>query len=117
MKLLLDTCVWGKAKTELSLAGHDVIWGGDWESDPGDAEILSMARSDGRVLITLDKDFGELAVVRRIPHCGILRLVNIPARSQAKFCLKILAKYGGDLEDGAIITSDGERVRIRGREA
>jgi predicted nuclease of predicted toxin-antitoxin system len=29
-----------------------------------------------RVVVTLDKDFGELAIVRRISHRGIIRLVN-----------------------------------------
>ena len=30
MKLLLDRCVWGKAKDKLLAAGQDVIWAGDW---------------------------------------------------------------------------------------
>jgi len=37
---------------------------------PGDDEILVVARRDRRVLVALDKDFGELAIVRRIPHSG-----------------------------------------------
>jgi hypothetical protein len=43
MKILLDTCVWGKAKQELASKGHDVEWAGDWEADPGDTKILSLA--------------------------------------------------------------------------
>src|SRR5205814_2069592 len=35
MKLLLDTCVWGGALAELQAAGHDVIWAGNWDEDPG----------------------------------------------------------------------------------
>ena len=35
--------------------------------DPGDEEILATAYAEGRILITLDKDFGELAVVWRSP--------------------------------------------------
>src|SRR5271157_4749229 len=65
MKLLLDTCIWGGAADELRMRGHDVIWSGDWDEDPGDEEILTTALAQGRILITLDKDFGELAVVRR----------------------------------------------------
>ena len=63
MKLLLDTCVWSKATEELSAAGHDVIWTGAWPQDPGDEEIHALALRDGRVMGTLDKDFGELAIV------------------------------------------------------
>ncbi|WP_225889305.1 DUF5615 family PIN-like protein [Halomicronema hongdechloris] len=87
MKLLLDSCVWGGAKLPLSEAGHDVVWAGDWDSDPGDAEILLTAYQEGRVLVTIDKDFGELAIVRGTPHCGIIRLVNWKARQQAIACL------------------------------
>jgi predicted nuclease of predicted toxin-antitoxin system len=75
MKLLLDTCVWAGAKGELAAAGHDVVWVGDWPQDPGDEELLSRAHADGRIVVTLDKDFGELAIVRGQPHAGIIRLV------------------------------------------
>jgi len=91
-----------------------VIWGGDWETDPGDVEILSIAKSEERVLITLDKDFCELAIVRRIPYCGIIRLVNISAKNQGKMCMKILERFGGELEKGAIVTCDEKRIRING---
>ena len=65
MKVLLDTCVWGGAKRELLEAGHEVDRGGDWRTDPGDREILTIAAATDRVLVTLDKDFGELAVLHR----------------------------------------------------
>ena len=64
MKVLLDTCVWGGARDALVAAGHDVIWTGEWAADPGDDEILASAHAEGHVLVTLDKDFGELAVAR-----------------------------------------------------
>ena len=67
MKILLDTCVWSGARQDLVEAGHDVIWAGEWDEDPGDEEILARAHSQGRVLVTLDKDFGELAIVRGRP--------------------------------------------------
>lgn len=113
MKLLLDTCVWGGAVKELQAAGHDVLWAGLWTEDPGDAEILARAYSEGRILVTLDKDFGELAIVRQQPHCGILRLVNLAARQQASVCLHVLALHGEELESGAIVTAEPGRLRIR----
>jgi len=84
MKLLLDTCVWGGAKAELQAARHDVLWTGDLPADPGDTEILAQAHREGRVLITLDKDFGELAIVRGLPHSGIIRLVDISPGSRRR---------------------------------
>ena len=113
MKLLLDTCVWGGARTQFTAAGHDVIWSGDWPEDPGDEEILSRAHAQGRILLTLDKDFGELAVIRALPHSGIVRLVDISAKLQAAIGLSVLSKYGSELAAGAIVTVDRGRVRIR----
>jgi predicted nuclease of predicted toxin-antitoxin system len=60
MKILLDTCVWGGARKTLAAAGHDVEWTGNWPQDPGDDTILAHAYQEGRILVTLDKDFGEL---------------------------------------------------------
>ncbi len=113
MKIMLDTCVWGGVRKVLKVAGHNVIWTGDWDQDPGDMEILSHAYKEGRILITLDKDFGELAIVHGYPHYGILRLVNLSTVQQASMCKKILNTYGEELYSGAIITVDANRVRIR----
>jgi predicted nuclease of predicted toxin-antitoxin system len=97
----------------LKKAGYDVIWTGEWDQDPGDIEIFAYAYKDGRILITLDKDFGELAIVYGHPHHGILRLVNLSTAQQALICKEILDKYGEELYSGAIITVDANRVRIR----
>ena len=113
MRLLLDTCVWGRARQELEAVGHDVVWAGDWPLDPGDDEILARAREESRILVTLDKDFGELAIVRGRLHCGILRLVNISARQQSVVCAHVLAAHGDMLESGGIVTAEPGRLRIR----
>lgn len=113
MKILLDTCVWFGLRTNLLAAGYDVVWTGDWPQDPGDEEILATAYREGRILVTLDKDFGELAIVRGSPHCGILRLVNLSTKEQLIVCLRVLQVYGDELTLGAIVTAELGRVRIR----
>ncbi len=113
MKILLDTCVWGGARSDLVDAGHDVVWAGTWSEDPGDEEILAIANAEKRVLITLDKDFGELVIVRGISHSGILRLVNISAKRQGPLSASLLVRYEVQLRASAIITATESRVRIR----
>ena len=76
-------------------------------------KILARARDEGRILVTLDKDFGELAVRHGKFHCGILRLVSMPAGRQASVCLQVLASHGPELASGAIITAEPGRLRIR----
>ncbi|HEX8219569.1 MAG TPA: DUF5615 family PIN-like protein [Chloroflexia bacterium] len=75
--------------------------------------LLARAHSEGRVLVSADKDFGELAIVRRSPHSGIVRLANMSAEQQGQVCLSVLSLYESDLASGAIITASTSRVRIR----
>ncbi|MGH6611166.1 MAG: DUF5615 family PIN-like protein [Burkholderiaceae bacterium] len=117
MRLLLDSCVSGALKKPLSEAGHDVIWSGDWPNDPGDEEILARAHAERRVLITLDKDFGELAIVRSIPHSGLVRLAGVQLASQSDAIKRVLALYGAQLTQAAVVTVEPGRVRIRSASA
>lgn len=113
MKVLVDSCVWGGVQHALLAAGHDVIWAGDWAKDPGDEDILAQAYRESRVLITLDKDFGTLALLHGKPHAGIVRLVNLTTQQQVMVCLRVLARHEFVLRSGAIITAELDRVRIR----
>jgi predicted nuclease of predicted toxin-antitoxin system len=74
---------------------------------------MDAAFDEERVLITLDKDFGELAVVYGRPHRGIIRLVGLPSRQHGTYCVALLERYAEELARGAIITATAERVRIR----
>lgn len=113
MKVLLDTCVWGGAAEQLILAGHDVRWIGGLDKDPGDEAIMRTAYEEDRVLVTLDKDFGELAVVYGKPHSGIIRLAGLAARQQGVYCATVLEQFEHELARGAILTVTLDRVRIR----
>ena len=113
MKALLDTCVWGGVAQALTIAGHDVVWTGSWEEDPGDEEILALAYAEKRVLVTLDKDFGTLAFLHGRPHAGILRLVSLSTQQQIAVCLNVFAQHGKAMQEGAVITAEMNRVRIR----
>jgi len=113
MKLMLDTGVSGSAARHVRTAGHDVTWTAEWDRDPGDQQILMTALKENRVVITLDKDFGELAIVYRIPHYGIIRLAGISAIEQGATIDDVLKRYGPELLGGAIVTVEPGRVRVR----
>jgi predicted nuclease of predicted toxin-antitoxin system len=105
--------MWRGARRDLEAQGHDVSAAFDWEEDPGDEEILETAHREGRILITLDKDFGELAIIHGRPHSGILRLVDISAKLQGPLSQQILSLHGEELLRGAIITAEPGRLRVR----
>jgi len=113
VRLLLDSSVWGPTGTALRRHGHDVEWVGDWPADPGDLAILEHAHADGRILVTLDNDFGELAVRQGVKHSGIIRLFLTTVSTEADVCLAVLAAFGEELLAGAIVTATPRRMRVR----
>jgi predicted nuclease of predicted toxin-antitoxin system len=113
MKVLLDSCISGKAAQIVRQAGHDVDWAGDWPRDPGDEEILRRAVAEQRVLATIDKDFGELVIVQGMAHVGLIRLVGFRARDQGSALVRLLATYQSELTAGAMLTAEPWRVRVR----
>ena len=109
----MDTCVWGGLIADLEAAGHDVDWVGNWEEDPGDENILAHALAADRILVTLDKDFGELTMLHGQTHGGIVRLVSWSARLQSQACLRALERYELELSQGALVTFEPGRGRVR----
>ena len=65
MRFLLDVCASSRRmQATLARLGHDVVSALEW-GDPraSDEVLLALATSEERVLITEDKDFGELVFV------------------------------------------------------
>lgn len=112
-EVAVRSSMWPRTTDALRAAGHGVIWAGDWARDPGDRAILEAAHRDSRVLVTLDKDFGELAIRYNLPHSGIRRLVETPVVEQAVLCEQVFERHGAELFAGALITADLERIRVR----
>jgi predicted nuclease of predicted toxin-antitoxin system len=113
VKLLVDACVAASAKIALARAGHEAESVADWDQDPGDLAILAHATEHRQTVITLDKDFGELAIVRGLPHRGILRLVDIRAADHGPAAVAAIDAHGAALVKGSIVTVEPGRVRVR----
>ena len=69
MRFLLDVCVSSNIlrKTLIDL-GHDVLSARDGYASASDQALLELAYREERVLVTADKDFGELVFSLRLPH-------------------------------------------------
>lgn len=61
MRFLANENFPGGAITALVTAGHDVVWVRTVAPGSSDAEVLRWAEREQRILLTFDKDFGELA--------------------------------------------------------
>lgn len=112
MRLLVDTCVSPRVVEALRAAGHEAEWVGNWPGSPADEDVLAHAYAQGQVIVTLDKDFGTLAVALGRPHRGIVRIAGWPLSRHAAVVLAVLQQYRPELEAGAVVTASPSRTRI-----
>ena len=63
--------------------GHDVLWTAEAVPGSDDARLLELARAQERVLITLDRDFGDLIFRRGMRPTGAI-LLRLRTRSASE---------------------------------
>ena len=112
MKFLIDRCAGRRLADWLRGQGHDVIESRALGPDPGDLALLERAATEGRILVTIDTDFGELVYVRDVPHAGLVRLPDVPAMRRIALMAEVLERHRPALERQAVVTVRGGRVRI-----
>jgi predicted nuclease of predicted toxin-antitoxin system len=79
-----------------------------------DNNVLSVAVKEDALLITEDKDFGDLVMLHQLPHRGILllRLAGMDTDEKVVRTLDVIRTYGEDLKDSFTVV-DTRRVRLR----
>lgn len=116
MNFLADMGISPKTVAHLRDLGHDAVHlheqGLDRLPDP---EILEKARTENRVLLTHDLDFGELLAAGggRLPSVVIFRLRNMRPEQVTRYLDEVLAHHTDSLRDGAIATVTEGQVRVR----
>jgi predicted nuclease of predicted toxin-antitoxin system len=83
IKFIIDECTGKRLSILLKKAGYEVIFVGDWKPSASDDEVLKKANEEGRVLITDDKDFGELVFRLNKPTSGVI-LIRTSTIAQKK---------------------------------
>lgn len=75
MRFLANENFPGAAVAALEAAGHGVVWVRTAAPGATDPDVLAWAAREKRILLTFDKDFGELAGGSALPHsCGVILL-------------------------------------------
>jgi predicted nuclease of predicted toxin-antitoxin system len=97
-------------------AGHQVLAVAEMEPGISDDVVLGLANADTAILITEDKDFGELAFRQALVHHGVvlMRLAGLPGASKATLILNLLENHSHELPGSFTVVSPG-MVRIRKR--
>ncbi|MDQ7837646.1 MAG: DUF5615 family PIN-like protein [Thermodesulfobacteriota bacterium] len=113
MKFLLDVNASGSVAHWLIQLGHDVAEVSRKNPRMSDDEILSWAVQERRILVTTDNDFEEMIWRQGKPHCGVLRLENLPRSERKALLYDVLGRHSRDLESGAIVIALSTKFRVR----
>jgi len=114
MKFLVDECCDVDMVARLRKAGYDVTYVLEIHQGFPDDDILAQAYKENRVLITEDKDFGELVYRLEKPARGILLLrIPIEQRSlKADRLERVLDKLGNKIMNNFVVV-ELETIRLR----
>jgi predicted nuclease of predicted toxin-antitoxin system len=98
----------------LRSAGHDVEYVAELERGIDDGTVLDRANDRNAVLVTLDKDFGELVFRQGKMNAGVLllRLSGLSASEKARTVLASIDAHGAEMSDSFTVVAPGN-VRIR----
>jgi predicted nuclease of predicted toxin-antitoxin system len=114
LKFLADECCDAILVELLRKNGHDVLYASEEMPGALDDDILLTAYKDGRILLTEDKDFGELVYRFKKPSNGII-LIRIDVKGRHKKWArlhKLIELYEKRLP-GHFVVIDTQKFRFR----
>ena len=114
MKFLLDENLGKQVAQFLQQSGHLVLRVKQISPGAEDAQVLTLATSKGAILLTSDKDFGELIFKYGQPHRGIilLRLPNQRSANKIEALKEIFSKHK-DIRGFMVVTEKDGKFRIK----
>jgi predicted nuclease of predicted toxin-antitoxin system len=119
MRLIADENFPKSIVDRLRLEDHDLIWAGTDVPTAGDASLLDRAEDEGRILLTLDRDFWQLAVQRkrRLRRSGVILFRVHPAtptnvERPVQWALQMEETWIGQV---ALVTPEGIDIVPAGR--
>lgn len=113
MLILANENIPGAAVEALRQRGHDVAWAREDSPGESDLHLLDRAQGERRILLTFDKDFGELAF--RLGQSAIegVVLLRISTPSSARVAEVIVAALEGRVDwPGHFSVIEDDRIRM-----
>ena len=114
MKFIADECIDTGLVSSLRIAGYDVTYVTEKGAGISDDEVLRISYNEGRILLTEDKDFGELVYRLKKPCQGIILIRIDVTEKHLKWprLVNLINKYGTRLP-GHFVVVDTEKYRFR----
>lgn len=113
MKFLVDVNASGSVVDRLMSLGHDVIQVVAKDPRMKDEDVLCWANDEQRIVVTTDRDFEEMIWREGKPHCGLLRLENLPRAERMALLNDVLHYHSQDLVSGSIVIANSGKIHVR----
>lgn len=114
MNLLADESADGAVVERLRADGHDVVYVAEMRPGITDDEVLDGANRSESLLLTGDKDFGELVFRLHRVNLGVvlIRLSGLSPLPKARVVSEAIQAHGGEMVGAFTVISSG-MIRIR----
>jgi predicted nuclease of predicted toxin-antitoxin system len=114
VNLLADENIDQQIVERLRQEGHSVLYVAEMEPGISDDAVLERANEQSALLVTADKDFGELVFRQGLVHSGVvlLRLAGLSPDARAGIVADVLREHEAELAGAFSVISPGT-VRIR----
>ena len=114
LRFLVDVNVGVATAMALRNGGHDVLFVGDLDWRMPDPELLSLAKRERRIMLTMDTDFGEMIYGSKLRHAGVLllRIHGASRLEKVQVVKEIIERYGDHLPEHFCVYRQG-KLRIR----
>jgi predicted nuclease of predicted toxin-antitoxin system len=116
MKFLADECVDAPVVSRLHADGHVITYVAEMAQGISDDEVLDLANSGRMMLMTGDKDFGELVfrLQRTAEGVVLIRINGVGNARKSEIVADAVAIHGNDMQ-GCFTVIEPSSVRIRRR--
>jgi len=114
MKLFADENIAVQIVNQLRELGHDVLYPPEIAQSADDNVWLEQARREERILITDDKDFGELVFRQKLPSAGVilLRLHHLPLPDRLRWLQSRWARILSYPQSSFVVVTE-HKIRVR----
>ncbi len=112
MKLLVDENAPRTIVEVLRNCGYDLLWIREYRRGMSDREIVRLSMSEKRVILTFDKDFGELVYRLKVNTPGVILLRISNNQICKERLLEFLKEYADKLEGYFTVLTEN-RIRRR----
>ena len=116
MKFVADEGIDAQIVARLREDDHNVWYVAEMSPGVSDSDVLNIANRENAILLTFDKDFGDLVFRQRRVSQGVdlIRLHGFKPEQKASMVLNVIQQYGSDLPRAFTVLTPN-KVRIRPR--